>query len=318
MLYAIIVGSTLLLALGVMLLLNTRDKAIKRRLNSIQEESGRGERKAGKKTSLVSKEGFEKSKLSSNRHLSQVMLSVSNELEAAGLGDDPIRLILVWIIMTIVIPMIESLLNIRLMLIVITIIVSAVGPLLYIYIRKKHRLTAFEKQLPPALDIICNALKAGYTFQLAMNTVAKELDDPISEEFLMAFSETQYGVGLGTALKNMAKRTGSKDIELLEIAVSVQTSVGGNMIEILQNISRTLVEKHNLQEEIKAKTASGKLTGMLLAVPPVFLLIVLNLINPDYVSIFFADLTGKIMLGVAALWELLGFLVIRKILNVKY
>lgn len=318
MLYAIIVGSTLLLALGVMLLLNTRDKAIKRRLNSIQEESGRGERKAGKKTSLVSKEGFEKSKLSSNRHLSQVMLSVSNELEAAGLGDDPIRLILVWIIMTIVIPMIESLLNIRLMLIVITIIVSAVGPLLYIYIRKKHRLTAFEKQLPPALDIICNALKAGYTFQLAMNTVAKELDDPISEEFLMAFSETQYGVGLGMALKNMAKRTGSKDIELLEIAVSVQTSVGGNMIEILQNISRTLVEKHNLQEEIKAKTASGKLTGMLLAVLPVFLLIVLNLINPDYVSIFFADLTGKIMLGVAALWELLGFLVIRKILNVKY
>ena len=318
MLYAIIVGSTLLLALGVMLLLNTRDKAIKRRLNSIQEESGRGERKAGKKTSLVSKEGFEKSKLSSNRHLSQVMLSVSNELEAAGLGDDPIRLILVWIIMTIVIPMIESLLNIRLMLIVITIIVSAVGPLLYIYIRKKHRLTAFEKQLPPALDIICNALKAGYTFQLAMNTVAKELDDPISEEFLMAFSETQYGVGLGMALKNMAKRTGSKDIELLEIAVSVQTSVGGNMIEILRNISRTLVEKHNLQEEIKAKTASGKLTGMLLAVLPVFLLIVLNLINPDYVSIFFADLTGKIMLGVAALWELLGFLVIRKILNVKY
>ena len=318
MLYAIIVGSTLLLALGVMLLLNTRDKAIKRRLNSIQEESGRGERKAGKKTSLVSKEGFEKSKLSSNRHLSQVMLSVSNELEAAGLGDDPIRLILVWIIMTIVIPMIESLLNIRLMLIVITIIVSAVGPLLYIYIRKKHRLTAFEKQLPPALDIICNALKAGYTFQLAMNTVAKELDDPISEEFLMAFSETQYGVGLGMALKNMAKRTGSKDIELLEIAVSVQTSVGGNMIEILQNISRTLVEKHNLQEEIKAKTASGKLTGMLLAVLPVFLLIVLNLINPDYVSIFFTDFIGKVMLAGAAIWELLGFLVIRKILNVKY
>ena len=310
MLYAIIVGSTLLLALGVMLLLNTRDKAIKRRLNSIQEESGRGERKAGKKTSLVSKEGFEKSKLSSNRHLSQVMLSVSNELEAAGLGDDPIRLILVWIIMTIVIPMIESLLNIRLMLIVITIIVSAVGPLLYIYIRKKHRLTAFEKQLPPALDIICNALKAGYTFQLAMNTVAKELDDPISEEFLMAFSETQYG--------DMAKRTGSKDIELLEIAVSVQTSVGGNMIEILRNISRTLVEKHNLQEEIKAKTASGKLTGMLLAVLPVFLLIVLNLINPDYVSIFFTDFIGKVMLAGAAIWELLGFLVIRKILNVKY
>ncbi len=175
-----------------------------------------------------------------------------------------------------------------------------------------------EKQLPPAIDIICNALKAGYTFQLAMNTVAKELEDPISEEFLMAFSETQYGVPLSTALKNVAKRTASKDIELLEVAVSVQTNVGGNMIEILQNISRSLREKHDLEADIQAKTASGKLTGILLAVLPIFLLIALSFLNPEYVSLFLNERNGRLMLAFAAGWELLGFLVIRKKLNVKY
>ena len=134
----------------------------------------------------------------------------------------------------------------------------------------------------------------------------------------MAFSETQYGVPLSTALKNVAKRTASKDIELLEVAVSVQTNVGGNMIERLQNISRSLREKHDLEADIQAKTASGKLTGILLAVLPIFLLIALSFLNPEYVSLFLNERNGRLMLAFAAGWELLGFLVIRKKLNVKY
>lgn len=301
------------------LLLHTRKKrTAKRRLTAIRNDGTKSPQLRGKKTALLTKESFEKSKLSSNQQLSQVMLTVSNELEAAGLGDDPIRVILVWIIIVIVIPMIENLLGVRILVLVLTVIISAIAPLVYIIIRKKRRVVAFEKQLPPAIDIICNALKAGYTFQLAMNTVAKELEDPISEEFLMAFSETQYGVPLSTALKNVAKRTASKDIELLEVAVSVQTNVGGNMIEILQNISRSLREKHDLEADIQAKTASGKLTGILLAVLPIFLLIALSFLNPEYVSLFLNERNGRLMLAFAAGWELLGFLVIRKILNVKY
>lgn len=304
--------------LGALLLHTRKKRTAKRRLTAIRNDGTKSPQLRGKKTALLTKESFEKSKLSSNQQLSQVMLTVSNELEAAGLGDDPIRVILVWIIIVIVIPMIENLLGVRILVLVLTVIISAIAPLVYIIIRKKRRVVAFEKQLPPAIDIICNALKAGYTFQLAMNTVAKELEDPISEEFLMAFSETQYGVPLSTALKNVAKRTASKDIELLEVAVSVQTNVGGNMIEILQNISRSLREKHDLEADIQAKTASGKLTGILLAVLPIFLLIALSFLNPEYVSLFLNERNGRLMLAFAAGWELLGFLVIRKILNVKY
>lgn len=304
--------------LGALLLHTRKKRTAKRRLTAIRNDGTKSPQLRGKKTALLTKESFEKSKLSSNQQLSQVMLTVSNELEAAGLGDDPIRVILVWIIIVIVIPMIENLLGVRILVLVLTVIISAIAPLVYIIIRKKRRVVAFEKQLPPAIDIICNALKAGYTFQLAMNTVAKELEDPISEEFLMAFSETQYGVPLSTALKHVAKRTASKDIELLEVAVSVQTNVGGNMIEILQNISRSLREKHDLEADIQAKTASGKLTGILLAVLPIFLLIALSFLNPEYVSLFLNERNGRLMLAFAAGWELLGFLVIRKILNVKY
>ena len=299
-------------------LLNRRNAA-KKRLNEIRNSgiSKAGDEPAGRKA-IISSENFEKTRLASNERIIRLTVTLSNELSSAGLGDDPIRVLLAWIVIVIVLPMIENLMGMSLAVTLTTIIVSALAPVLFIWVKRSRRVAQFEKQLPHALDIICNALKSGYTFQYAMNHVSEELDDPISEEFLMAFRETQYGATLTDALKNMAKRTSSKDIELLDIAVSVQNSVGGNMIEILQNISATLTAKHDLEEDIKVKTASGKITGVLLAALPVLLLVVLNFMNPDYISIFFEDSLGRYMLIFCALWEIIGFLIIRRILSVKY
>ena len=297
----------------------SRRRAAKKRLGEIRD-SGLASTENGpaRRKELISSENFEKTKLASNERIKRLTVTLSNELSAAGLGDDPVRVLLAWIIIVIVLPMIENLLGTSLTVTLITIAVSALGPVVYIGIKKRRRVAKFEKQLPNALNIICNALKSGYTFQYAMNHASEELEDPISEEFLMAFRETQFGVSLSDALKNMAKRTSSKDIELLDVAVSVQTSVGGNMIEILQNISATLTAKHDLEEDIKVKTSSGKITGVMLAVLPILLLVVLNLMNPDYISIFFEETLGHYMLIFCAVWELIGFLIIRKILNVKF
>ena len=314
------VFATTVIATAVLLLIILRRKRpTKNRLNAIRNtgvsrtDSGPVERKR-----VVSSENFKKTKLASNERIKRLTATLSNEMTSAGLGDDPIRVLFVWIIIVIVLPMIENLLGLNLMIILVSIIVSAVGPVLYIQGKKSRRMEKFEKQLPQAIDIICNALKAGYTFQFSMNNVAKELDEPISDEFLMAFRETQYGATLSDALRNMASRTSSKDIELLDIAVSVQTNVGGNMIEILENISSTLTAKHDLEEDIKVKTASGKITGIMLAVLPILLLIALNFMNPDYISIFFEEEIGRYMLVFCGVWELLGFLIIRKILSVKF
>lgn len=317
----IILVVTMLLAFAAALIIAVlRNKRVtKRRLDAIRNSTAYSASTiAPRKKQLLSSESFAKTKIASNERIKQITVAIENELNAAGLGDDPIRVIFAWIILIIVIPMIENLLGFGLLAILLTIAFAAIGPMLYLRAKKKKRQNLFEKQLPNAIDIICNALKAGYTFQFSLNNVTKELEDPIAEEFLMAYRETQYGASLSDALEHMAKRTSSSDTELLNVAVSVQTNVGGNMIEILQNISRTLVAKHELEEEIKVKTASGKLTGILLAVLPIFLLAALSFLNKEYVALFFTNRVGILMLAFSALWELIGFLFIRKILNVKY
>ena len=298
-------------------LLNRSRGSTKRRMEEISKPSV-GNVPAVQKHSLLSKEQFENSRLVSIHALSRFVETVSNEILSSGLTEDPIRLILVWMSLVILIPLVENVLGVRLIVTIITIILAAIGPLILIKVKKSKRTTKFHKQLSSAIEIICNALKAGYSFPIAMSTVAKEMEEPISEEFFIAFRETQFGLSLSDALKNMAKRTGSEFIELLEVAVSVQSSVGGNMVEILSNISNTITARFELQEEIKAKTASGRLAGILVGSLPVFLLIVINVINPEYSDVFLHTQFGHIILAAAALLEIAGFLIIRKILKVDY
>lgn len=316
--FAVLAAAVIVAAVSLAFILH-RNHSTQKRLSEIRDsDNSRTDLEPHQRKTIVSSENFQKTKLASDERVKRLTTTVSNELTSAGLGDDPIRVLFAWIILVIVLPMIENLMGVSLLAIAVTIIVSALGPVLFIQMKKSKRMEKFEKQLPHAIDIICNALKAGYTFQYSMNNVAKELDDPISEEFLMSFRETQYGATLSDALQNMARRTSSKDIDLLDVAVSVQTNVGGNMIEILENISSTLTAKHDLEEDIKVKTASGKITGIMLAVLPILILIVLNIMNPDYISIFFEEQIGQYMLIFCAFWELIGFLIIRKILSVKF
>ena len=315
---AILAAAVIVIAVSLMLILR-RNHSTQKRLSEIRDSgTSKADSEPRQRKGIISSENFEKTKLASNDRVKRLTATITNELTSAGLGDDPIRVLFAWIMIAVVLPMIENLMGLNLTVIFGTILVSTIGPVLFLQLKKSKRMEKFEKQLPHAIDIICNALKAGYTFQYSMNNVAQELDTPISEEFLMAFRETQYGATLSDALRNMARRTSSKDIELLDIAVSVQTNVGGNMIEILENISSTLTAKHDLEEDIKVKTASGKITGIMLAVLPILLLVVLNFMNPDYISIFFEEAIGQYMLIFCALWELIGFLIIRKILSVKF
>ena len=269
--FAVLAAAVIVATVSLAFILH-RNHSTQKRLSEIRDsDNSRTDLEPHQRKTIVSSENFQKTKLASDERVKRLTTTVSNELTSAGLGDDPIRVLFAWIILVIVLPMIENLMGISLLAVVVTIIVSALGPVLFIQMKKSKRMEKFEKQLPHAIDIICNALKAGYTFQYSMNNVAKELDDPISEEFLMSFRETQYGATLSDALQNMARRTSSKDIELLDVAVSVQTNVGGNMIEILENISSTLTAKHDLEEDIKVKTASGKITGIMLAVLPILI-----------------------------------------------
>ena len=256
--------------------------------------------------------------LESNARTAKFLDTLKDEMYSLGMENNIGAFILTWIALVVLLPVISSLLHLNWVITYLSVFIGAFAPLVYLQSKRNSRTAKLEKQLGTAINIICNALKAGYSFQEALNTIGREMEEPISVEFGRAFKETQYGLSLSDALLNMAKRVNSRDIELLEVAVSVQGNVGGNIIEMLQNIAETIRIRHELAAEVKSKTAAGRLSGIIVAAIPFVLLLTLRIINPEYIEMFFTTKLGIIMLIAAGIMELIGFLVIRKIVNIKY
>ncbi len=197
-------------------------------------------------------------------------------------------------------------------------LVGAVLPVVLITRRKGKRISMLEDQLSNALIIVGNCLKTGLSFQQALESIVREMPDPISREFGRVVKEVQLGRSMEQALQNMANRLNSKDFTLLVTAVQIQRQVGGNLSEILTNISETIRERIKIKSNLKVLTSSGRISGLVVGLIPVFLMLALMVLNPSYVRIFFVPGTGTILLIVAISLEVVGFLTIRKIMSVKF
>ncbi len=298
----------------LLLLRHRRLQRVRRRLDRLRDP-GPGDRE---RQPVLTRERFEKSGLSSSRGLRKLLEALGGELETAGVREDPVRLLAVWLLLLAGAPAAAGLLGAPVPVLAGAALAAGGLPWAYIRWRRAKNLAAFERQLPYAIDILCNALQAGYTFPMALAAAGKEMEEPAGGQFRAVYRETQYGVPLSRALKNMAARTDSAELALMQTAVSVQTAAGGNMTGILRGIARTLRERRELREEIRSKTASGKLTGILLAVIPVLLLAALGVLNPGYTAVFFETRGGRLTLAAAGAWELLGLLLIRRILKIRY
>jgi tight adherence protein B len=183
---------------------------------------------------------------------------------------------------------------------------------------RKKRQEEFNKQLVEALAIMKNAIKSGFSFQQAMESIANEMQPPISTEFKKVLREVNYGISLEEALKHMVDRVKNPDLDLLVSAVLTATQVGGNLSEVLEVISETVKDRIRIKASIRVMTASGRFSGIIIGLLPIFIILVLMIINPEYFTSFFESLIGKIMLAVSAIMEVTGFLVINKIVNIKY
>ena len=197
-------------------------------------------------------------------------------------------------------------------------LLGALVPPLVLAVYTKKRRSLFHSQLADALTVMCNSLRTGFSLQIALKSIADEMPDPIGKEFSRAVRETQLGMSLDDSLARMVRRTKCEDLELLAVTISIQRQTGGNLSEILDNISQTIRERIALVSEIKLLTTTGRTSGYVIGLLPVFILAGLMILNPDYVSMFFETQTGKTMLAVAAAMELIGFLVVRKVMNIKY
>lgn len=241
---------------------------------------------------------------------------VQVQLIRAGImlkGEEYITICLMWLT---IIPLLVLLLTHNIGLALTLIFIGAFIPRLYLNSRRESRTTALNQQLGDALVTMANSLRAGFGFQQAMDSVRKELPAPIADEFGWTLREMNLGFSQEEALLNMGKRVYSDDLNMVITAILIQRQVGGNLAEILDNISNTIRDRARLKRQIKILTAQGRLSGLIIGMLPIALAVALMAINPDYMGLLFEDPRGIYLLVAAGLMMVIGFIMIRKIIKI--
>jgi tight adherence protein B len=181
---------------------------------------------------------------------------------------------------------------------------------------KSRRLKKFNIQLVDSLQAMSNAFKAGLSFPQAMEHVSMDAPSPLHQEFSLFVREIKLGVSLDDALLNMASRVKCEDLDLVVTSTVIARQLGGNMAEMFDTIAATIRERFRLEGKIKALTSQGKLQGWVVAAMPLALGLVLNWMRPDLMQPMFEHWFGYVLVGLIALMEFLGVLIIRKIVNI--
>jgi tight adherence protein B len=190
-------------------------------------------------------------------------------------------------------------------------------PFLFLFFKRKRRMAQFAKQLPEALELISRALRAGHSLASGFKLVADEMGAPISTEFERCYESQNLGVPLEDAIEQMTERVPNLDLRFFATAVILQRQTGGDLAEILDKIGYIVRERFKIWGQIQALTGEGRLSGVvLLALPPV-LFVVMWRLNPGYSMTLFTDPMGHQMLAGAVVMQVIGALVIRKIVNIK-
>jgi len=190
-------------------------------------------------------------------------------------------------------------------------------PLLVVLYKKAQRVKDFNEQFPDALDLMVNALRAGFALGGAIQMVAEESPDPVGTEFRILFEEQKLGLDIKNAMVNLAERLDSTDVGFFATAVIVQRDTGGNLAEVLEKIAYVIRDRFRILGEVRTFTAQGRLSGFILGVLPIVMAIILSFLSPGYIQILRNDEFGKALLGVALVLQVLGFFSIRKIVSIK-
>lgn len=190
-------------------------------------------------------------------------------------------------------------------------------PFMYVKRLKNRRIRRFEEQFPEAIDLLGRSMRAGHAFPTGLKVVAEESQDPMAAEFRQIFDEQKFGLPLEDSLLGLADRIDLVDVRIFVTAILIQREVGGNLAEILDKISYTIRERFTLQRQIRVYTAQGRLTGYILAALPILLGLAITALNPTYMAILFEDPMGKVLIAAAAVLQFLGFVLIRRIIDIE-
>ena len=180
----------------------------------------------------------------------------------------------------------------------------------------ERRRKAFTNQLGDCLTMAANALRAGFSFLQAMELISREMESPIKEEFARVIREMNLGAQMEKALSDMDARVESSDFGLVVTAVLIQRQVGGNLAQILDTISETINDRIRMRREVLALTAQGRMSGWVLAALPIGVAAVLSFINPGYLDPLLEEPVGRMAIAGAVVMEIIGFVVIQRIVDI--
>jgi tight adherence protein B len=201
--------------------------------------------------------------------------------------------------------------------IVITLVASLLLPYLALRFLRARRQKRFGEQFPDAIDVIVRSLRAGHPIPVAIAMVGREMPDPVGSEFGMVADEVTYGQDMESAMRSLYHRVGQDDLPLFVTAVAIQGSTGGNLSEILQNLSSVIRQRFKMRRKIRALAAEGRFSALLLSGLPVAMFFILRMIAPDfYGKIWHYDMT-KIGLAIAGAWMLFGNYIMYRLVNFK-
>ncbi len=196
-------------------------------------------------------------------------------------------------------------------------VAAGVAPLLFVFRKRKARLHKFEEIFPDSLEFVARSMRAGHAFSVSLEMIHREFPEPVAGEFRRTFEEHNLGLPLDIALQKLGKRVPSLDVHFFVSAVLLQKRTGGNLAEILDKLAYVIRERFKLRGRIRAVSAHGKMTATALSLIPVAVAVLMFFANPDYVRFFFTDEVGIMMMASAVSLQIIGYLIMQKIVKIE-
>src|SRR5262245_29182248 len=194
-------------------------------------------------------------------------------------------------------------------------VAASVLPFAVVAFNRRRRLRKFEEHFPEALDLLGRAVRAGHAFTTGLEMIAKESPEPLAGEFRTTFEEQNFGLPLRDALLNLTERVPIIDVRFFVTALLIQKETGGNLAEILDGLARVIRDRFRIYREVQVRTAQGRLTAGILIALPIFMGLILSVLNPHYIGILFTDPKGPFVLITAGVMQLIGSAILWKIIH---
>jgi len=196
-------------------------------------------------------------------------------------------------------------------------LIMAALPLVWVLWKREQRMVTIEEQLPDAIDLIARAMRAGHAFSSAIQMVGEESPDPLASEFRITHEEINFGLAADEAFRNLANRVPSDDMRFFVIAVLLQRETGGNLAEVLGNIAKLVRDRFKLLGKVRVLAAEGKLSAWILALMPVAIAAIVNVINPQFMSLLWKDPAGLNMIYTCLVLFVIGIFWMWRLVKIR-